>query len=160
LALPNGDVYVGGFLDDCCHGQGTLTFGKGLTEGDKYTGTFANGKRSGPGKYQWANGDVFEGQFDDGIFHGEGVIKFGNGSKFEGNFVHGECPSGKMTFSDGSIYTGSLNGGRPDGKGMTTSRNGTIINNSGKSEPKKSVASQQASQPIAQSQKGAQKARK
>jgi len=51
---PNGDVYVGGFLNGVAHGKGTYTF----ASGGKYVGDYKNGRRDGQGTEYRANGSV------------------------------------------------------------------------------------------------------
>lgn len=53
------------------HGQGTLEDSR---TGIKYTGTFANGKITGFGKYTFLDGSEYEGGFLDGKFEGDGTF--------------------------------------------------------------------------------------
>ena len=56
IYFPNGDKYIGSFLNDQLHGWGTYYF----TRGDSWTGTFYYGKFHGVGKYFYENGLITE----------------------------------------------------------------------------------------------------
>ena len=51
---PNGEIYVGGFLNGVAHGRGTYTF----PSGTKYVGEYKNGRRDGVGTEYRADGTV------------------------------------------------------------------------------------------------------
>ena len=51
--FPNGDKYVGEYMDEKRHGKGTFT----STKGDKYVGDFRYGFFNGKGTYTWGEGD-------------------------------------------------------------------------------------------------------
>ena len=36
-------------------------------------GEYVNGKKNGPGKFEWSNGSVYEGQLKDNNLHGNGL---------------------------------------------------------------------------------------
>ena len=55
-------------------------------DGNKYVGTFKNGKFEGEGKYSEANGNVYIGTWKNGIFHGEGVRSTADGAKYTGAY--------------------------------------------------------------------------
>ena len=56
IYFPNGDKYIGSFLNDQLHGWGTYYFARG----DSWTGPFYNGKFNGVGKYFYENGLITE----------------------------------------------------------------------------------------------------
>ena len=62
LTMPNGDKYVGEFLDHKPNGQGTITW----TNGTKYVGEVSDGKMNGKGTITWPDGRVDVGEFRDG----------------------------------------------------------------------------------------------
>ena len=60
--FPNGDTYVGDYLNDRMNGNGTYTF----AGGDSYTGAFSGDAFNGTGTYTFADGTVYTGVFVDG----------------------------------------------------------------------------------------------
>ncbi len=61
---------------NCIDGYGTFLFPKG----DKYTGTFKEGKPDGYGKVAYSNGERYEGQMQNGAFHGVGTLYRSSGA--------------------------------------------------------------------------------
>ena len=53
----NGDMYLGGYLNNKRHGKGTLLF----KNNDRYEGDFQNDYMHGKGILKLCNGDVYEG---------------------------------------------------------------------------------------------------
>ena len=64
--------------------KGTLK----LANGNVYTGTFENDKKSGIGKFIWSNGICYHGEYKDNKKNGKGVLTLNNGEKFQGNFYN------------------------------------------------------------------------
>eukprot|EP00471_Norrisiella_sphaerica_P011568 CAMPEP_0184503092 /NCGR_PEP_ID=MMETSP0113_2-20130426/51681_1 /TAXON_ID=91329 /ORGANISM="Norrisiella sphaerica, Strain BC52" /LENGTH=193 /DNA_ID=CAMNT_0026892513 /DNA_START=30 /DNA_END=612 /DNA_ORIENTATION=+ len=105
-------------LDPAKEGKATATF----PNGDKYEGTYADGKRNGRGKYSWSppksaeeeedqkSGTVYEGDFKGGKKHGEGVVKYEDGSEYRGEWKDGlKCGKGVYYYSNGDSYIGQWN---------------------------------------------------
>ncbi len=63
LLLPNGDKYVGDFVNGKFNGTGTYSW----LNGDKYVGDFVNGKFNGTCTFTQANGDITYGKWLNGI---------------------------------------------------------------------------------------------
>ena len=80
-----GNKYEGSFKNGRRTGQGTFTF----ASGDTYTGDFLDGKFHGRGRYAYADGDVYDGQWLLGRMNGHGVLKRADGTKQEGEFKDG-----------------------------------------------------------------------
>jgi hypothetical protein len=58
MIFKNGDKYIGNFLNDLFHGEGTLQY----KNGNIYVGTFINGWRK-EGKMSFFNGDYYSGSW-------------------------------------------------------------------------------------------------
>lgn len=123
---PNGDVYIGDFIEDLKTGRGKYEWEDGRTyvggvkdsapheegvytwpDGEMYRGEFHEGWRHGWGMYIWTNGDWYEGEWVRGLMTGYGLLCWADGSYFEGQFaddlLHG---LGTMYHSSGEIETG------------------------------------------------------
>jgi len=60
------------------------------TNGDVYTGEFAEDRMCGRGNYVYANGDRFVGSFRDDLPHGEGVHILAEGGVHGGMWEFGQ----------------------------------------------------------------------
>lgn len=105
-------------------GQGTANY----INGDVYTGTFVQGRRTGKGKYAFVNGDAYEGHYQENRKHGLGKMTFaGNGTGEEestrGGVYHGQFHNrlrhgqGAFTYLNGDVYRGSWADGQKHGQG-------------------------------------------
>ena len=65
---------------DCSSGQGTYIF----ANGDKYVGSFKDGKITGQGAYNYSNRTRYVGSFKDNKRNGQGTYTFANGDVKEG----------------------------------------------------------------------------
>jgi hypothetical protein len=70
--------------------------------GDKYSGQFINGKRTGIGTYIWSNKDKYSGEFFDGIRNGYGRYEWNNGAIFEGKWKLGKEIEGIYYYKNGT----------------------------------------------------------
>lgn len=103
VKFKDGSVYEGELSGILFEGIGCYTD----VYGNRYEGTFKNGKQTGGGFVYYADGGKFAGQFENGLFHGYGEIKYADGSSYIGYFKNGEKSGyGEMTYSDGSVYKG------------------------------------------------------
>lgn len=57
-AFPNGDKYIGSFLDGKLNGYGVYIYTK---DNERYEGHFINNQKCGLGTYYYASGDIYEG---------------------------------------------------------------------------------------------------
>jgi hypothetical protein len=133
-----GDISKGHFS-----GTGTVTY----SNGDCYTGAFADSLRNGEGTYTWSNGDQYEGHWIDDKMDSAGVYTFYNGNKLEGDFADNSFVSGtyttetnsgtfvftisdgeinhlKLTLPAGDVYDGDFSDGSITGTGTFTFSNG------------------------------------
>jgi S1-C subfamily serine protease len=132
LTYPNGDVYVGNFVDGSPKGRGTHSF----ANGNKYTGEFGNGRPNGRGTLTYANGDAYVGKFVNGRPNGRGAITYRNGDKFVGIILEYFQASeggpflpvkqGFKTFDNGDKFTGEFMGNTRHGKGVHTYADGRV----------------------------------
>lgn len=67
---------------DCENGYGIIMYPKG----EKYEGYFKNGKRAGPGRYEYANRNYYIGNWVDDKKEGYGYLNMGNGTEYFGYF--------------------------------------------------------------------------
>lgn len=89
---------------DCQNGLGTIVF----EDGNRYEGSFQEGKFEGNGVFKFSNGDVYTGELKDSTFSGKGTYVFGNGDKFVGTFVDGYFKAGTLTTAKGNKYIGGF----------------------------------------------------
>lgn len=128
---------------NCYDGIGTYDYSDGLV----YEGSWANGRPNGYGKLTLKNKEseqIIEGNFSGGntigtvlyikrlkgyefkyegemknfVFHGEGKITYSDGSTYSGGWIEGKRNGfGKFIYTDGSIYTGEFKDGKKNGHG-------------------------------------------
>jgi hypothetical protein len=71
---------------DCINGTGTYVWG----DGNKYSGTWKDGKPHGKGKLISPYGITYAGEWVDNKLHGYGKIIYFNGNKYIGSFKYGK----------------------------------------------------------------------
>ena len=84
------------FGDEFPNGQGTLIFGKGNWEGDKYVGDLNEGIMTGQGTYYYSNGEKYVGEWLSGERFGHGTNTWLDGAKFSScvlSYFKGCCDS-------------------------------------------------------------------
>ena len=143
LYFADGNKYLGQWKENKRSGQGRLIF----TSGDVYTGYFEDDAFSGYGELAYANGNLFRGDWSANKPNGRGILSYANGSHKAGLYKDGVCihaediriedaniliskkdirdcthckchdEIGSFTYSDGSIYIGDFNDGKPEGEG-------------------------------------------
>lgn len=145
----NGEKYEGEVKDGEPSGQGVYT----SKNGNIYSGTWLNGRRHGKGRLTWPNGDYWEGEFrddqqnltgqmnmkrgaatitgvftmapDTGVLSGNGRLVWTNGDVFEGTLVRGVSQGkGSFTWANGQRYEGDWERDLPNGKGTISFSNG------------------------------------
>lgn len=91
-----------------------------------YQGQFAGTKPHGKGHYQdLKTKDLYICPFLEGKSKGTGAVYFSNGDYFFGKIKEDGLDSGKMTYADGTIYTGDFKGIKRDGRGTYLYPDGT-----------------------------------
>jgi len=118
---PNGERYVGEYLNGQRGGLGTYRFAKG----NKYVGEYKDGQPNGQGTLTFANGDKYVGGFKDGYMDGQGIYTYASGGKYVGKFEDGKR-SGPGTYIDakGDKYIGNFRNDQLNGKATFTSASG------------------------------------
>jgi len=89
--------------------------------GDKYEGSFKDGKFHGRASVKYANGDVlYDATYEAGVLKW-GYMEHNNGIFFRGNFkknkYHGE--NGELSLNNGDRYKGEFKDGLKHGKFST-----------------------------------------
>jgi len=80
------DEYVGGLLNECEHGLGTLLW----VDGTQFAGEFYEGGTHGFGHEIYPDQSSYVGQFCKNMRHGMGVFAAENGEEYSGSWVEGE----------------------------------------------------------------------
>ncbi|MBI5914223.1 MAG: caspase family protein [Bacteroidetes bacterium] len=100
---------------DCANGYGTYVY----PNGNRYLGNFLNGKPNGSGILYCANGNKYLGQWEDNMQQGEGKFIFSEGHEYTGQFrrsqFHGK---GLLRYSNGDVYDGDWLANKPEGRGV------------------------------------------
>ena len=121
FALP--PCPTSGYFDNC---YGTLTWGKGEWEGDKYVGEFKDNKRHGQGTYTHANGDKYVGEWKDDYRHGQGTGTWTNGDKYVGEWKDDKRWEGIHYLASGEV-AGTYSNGKWCGVCKPTARQLAIV---------------------------------
>ena len=108
---------------DCKNGIGTLVF----ENGDKYEGSFKEGKLDGYGVFTFENGDVYNGEVKENLFVGNGTYTYYNGDQFTGEFAEGFFKYGTLTTSKGNRFVGTFYNNRMQGQGVLYDSKGKNI---------------------------------
>ena len=87
LRFKNGCRYIGEYVRNKKHGQGTFIY----LDGSKYEGSWADDVRDGYGVYYYVNGDRYEGEWKEHLRHGQGTYYFAEtGTKYVGLWRKGK----------------------------------------------------------------------
>lgn len=122
--VSNGDRYVGQWAAGKKEGLGRYTFG---ANGDFYDGEFHRDRAHGMGIYYHSNGNMYKGQWADDMRNGRGTYNFANGSKYTGHWSDNRIHvKGKFDFANGAHYRGEFSFNVKQGKGIYTWANGTV----------------------------------
>ncbi|KAG4989121.1 hypothetical protein JHK85_032104 [Glycine max] len=119
--LPNGDFYIGQWLERYPHGQGKYLW----TDGCMYVGEWSKGTNMGNGRFSWPSGATYEGEFKSGNMDGRGTYIGSNGDTYKGSWVmnlkHGQ---GIESYPNGDFYDGEWRKELQNGHGRYQWKNG------------------------------------
>lgn len=100
VLFRSGDRYEGSFEQGKMHGTGTWTY----ASGDRYSGQWSKGLRQGDGTYTWARGSKYNGAFVADVRQGQGTYEWANGDRFVGEFRDNQHYNGVFYTARGGIY--------------------------------------------------------
>ncbi|CAF1016231.1 unnamed protein product [Rotaria sordida] len=119
-----GSHYEGQYKDNKKHGKGTFVWGSDTKcAGDKYTGDWVDGVRTGQGVYVDGSGSRYEGQYKDNKKHGKGTFVWGPDTKYADDKYTGDwvddvrTGQGVYVYVGGSHYEGQYKYNKEHGKG-------------------------------------------
>ncbi|XP_010067728.2 phosphatidylinositol 4-phosphate 5-kinase 6 [Eucalyptus grandis] len=119
--LSNGDFYTGQWADNLPHGHGKYLW----TDGCMYVGEWHKGRTNGKGKFCWPSGATYEGEFNNGYMDGKGTYTGPSGDTYRGSWTmnskHGQ---GTKSYANGDYYEGEWHRGLQDGHGRYQWTNG------------------------------------
>lgn len=122
IIYPNGDYYEGSFADGIRSGKGRFeTYEAKIV----FTGDWENDMRQGYGLEIFEDGSRYEGAFQADSKTGKGTFQWKDGSSYTGEFVEGRLEGfGIYVWFDGRRYEGCWRNGKMHGKGKFTYRDG------------------------------------
>lgn len=124
LTWDNGDKYVGSFFNGKMHGTGSLFFADNAGE---YIGEWECGMQHGTGTRRYANGDCYSGDYVNGKRTGQGRFYFANGDMYTGQWENGVMQgTGRYYYNSGQRFEGTFARGKRTGKGKLQRTNGSI----------------------------------
>ncbi len=86
------------------------------SDGGKYSGELAGGKRHGKGTYEYPNGNRYEGLWQRGAKHGKGTFTWANGNEYVGEYREDKkMGRGTLFFASGNRYEGQWENNVPTG---------------------------------------------
>ncbi|KAF8009952.1 hypothetical protein BT93_J0815 [Corymbia citriodora subsp. variegata] len=119
--LSNGDFYTGQWAENLPHGHGKYLW----TDGCMYVGEWFKGKTMGKGKFCWPSGATYEGEFKSSYMDGKGTYTGPSGDTYRGSWImnlkHGQ---GTKSYVNGDCYEGEWRRGMQDGHGRYQWHNG------------------------------------
>jgi len=115
----NGEKYTGEWAQDCRHGKGTCVSKNGVI----YDGDWASGVRHGFGvrsmPREGTNCKEYSGGWINNKKEGYGANFYSSGNRYEGEWYEGERSGwGRMSYTDGSVYEGEWLNDKRNGLGL------------------------------------------
>lgn len=120
-------TYTGSWANGLRSGYGEMKY----TSGDFYKGYFENDQLCGSGDYYWLDGDHYSGLWDKNKMQGYGIFKYSNGDKFKGNFQEDDYHGlGELFYIEGHRYIGNWENGVREGQGKMVNSDGSFYEGS------------------------------
>ncbi|XP_006870885.1 PREDICTED: radial spoke head 1 homolog [Chrysochloris asiatica] len=112
--FKNGARYIGEYLKNKKHGQGTFIY----PDGSRYEGEWADDQRHGHGVYYYINNDTYTGEWLSHQRHGQGTYFYAEtGSKYVGTWVNGQQEGAAELIHLNHRYQGKFLNKNPVGPG-------------------------------------------
>ncbi|KAK7336462.1 hypothetical protein VNO77_17004 [Canavalia gladiata] len=112
--LSNGDYYTGHWAENLPHGYGKYLW----TDGCMYVGEWYKGKTRGKGRFSWPSGATYEGDFKSGFMDGVGTYTGCNGETYKGQWTMNlKQGHGFKSYANGDWYEGDWRKNLQDGLG-------------------------------------------
>ncbi|XP_062031127.1 radial spoke head 1 homolog [Lepus europaeus] len=112
--FKNGARYIGEYVKNKKHGQGTFIY----PDGSRYEGEWADDQRHGHGVYYYVNNDSYTGEWFAHQRHGQGTYFYAEtGSKYVGTWVNGQQEGAAELIHLNHRYQGKFLNKNPVGPG-------------------------------------------
>lgn len=112
--FKDGTIYDGSFQNWNFHGFGSMKW----PNGDLYVGNFVNGSRSGKGRYTFASGGYYDGDWFNGNRHGQGENVYSDNVKYVGTYLNDKRDGyGVQEYTNGWVYKGYFKEDKINGQG-------------------------------------------
>ena len=123
----NGDKYIGDWRDGVPHGHGEFNYGSEEKAGERYSGQYERGFRTGYGTYYYSDGRSFVGTFLNDQREGPGIMYYPGGFRREGVWLEDKLQGEVRKYMDNEtileiwledgIYSGGAVDQVPHGRG-------------------------------------------
>lgn len=97
-----------------------------LPNGDFYVGYFLNGKFDGNGKMYYKNGNIYDGEWKDGKRHCKAIFRNKDIEYFKCEFINDVPTNHVINESYNGVYEGEWKNYKINGKGKFTSKTGDV----------------------------------
>ncbi|XP_069328355.1 radial spoke head 1 homolog isoform X2 [Eulemur rufifrons] len=112
--FKNGARYIGEYVKNKKHGQGTFIY----PDGSRYEGEWADDQKHGHGVYYYVNNDTYTGEWFAHQRHGQGTYFYAEtGSKYVGTWVNGQQEGAAELIHLNHRYQGKFFNKNPVGPG-------------------------------------------
>lgn len=112
--FKDGTIYDGSFQNWNFHGFGSMKW----PNGDLYVGNFVNGSRSGKERYTFASGGYYDGDWFNGNRHGQGENVYSDKVKYVCTYLNDKRDGyGVQEYTNGWVYKGYFKEDKINGQG-------------------------------------------